>query len=68
MLARNVRLVPYVAVFNACDSGPCLNGATCVDHNGSFTCTCSSDFTGPRCEVRKYQFSVTSAGGTDLGC
>ena len=41
---------------NHCASKPCLNGATCVDRNGYFTCTCPSEYTGTRCQFGKYQF------------
>lgn len=36
---------------NECDPSPCLNGATCVDGQGSFTCRCPPGFNGTRCET-----------------
>ena len=41
------------AVLTACDSDPCLNGASCNNEAGSFTCTCPDGFTGDTCETSK---------------
>lgn len=35
---------------NECDSSPCLNGATCMDHVKYFTCHCPYGYTGTNCE------------------
>ena len=62
---RNVFLVHYltskegkvliVFIFleetNKCSSNPCLYGATCTNILNGYTCACSANFTGPRCEV-----------------
>uniref|UniRef100_A0A2K6F420 Sushi, nidogen and EGF-like domain-containing protein 1 n=1 Tax=Propithecus coquereli TaxID=379532 RepID=A0A2K6F420_PROCO len=34
-----------------CSSGPCLNGGSCVDLVGNYTCVCAEPFEGPRCET-----------------
>ena len=35
-----------------CGMRPCANSAPCADSStGGFTCTCSSDFKGPLCDV-----------------
>ena len=34
---------------NECASNPCLNGATCVDDDNRFTCTCASGWRGATC-------------------
>lgn len=34
-----------------CASGPCLNGGSCVDLVGNFTCLCTEPFEGARCET-----------------
>lgn len=33
-----------------CLSRPCLGGGTCEAHDGTFTCFCTTDRTGERCE------------------
>ncbi len=37
-----------------CDSSPCAEGATCVNHvhNASFSCACAAGWAGPLCGVR----------------
>ena len=32
-----------------CASGPCLNGASCIDTQFGFVCTCASGYTGTNC-------------------
>lgn len=34
-----------------CASDPCMNGGTCQDGLASFTCVCSEEFVGERCEL-----------------
>ncbi|KAJ8280395.1 hypothetical protein GJAV_G00054020 [Gymnothorax javanicus] len=37
---------------DACERAPCLNGGTCTSlPSGGFQCTCTSQFTGGRCEI-----------------
>ena len=38
-----------------CSSGPCLNGATCIQDNSTatYTCLCTPDWTGPTCALGK---------------
>ena len=33
-----------------CSFRPCLGGGSCEEHDGTFTCFCTSDRTGERCE------------------
>jgi len=51
--AWEVPMDECIAALNAdeCDSSPCKNGATCVDGEMQFTCTCAGGFTGPLCEI-----------------
>ena len=41
---------------NMCSSNPCLYGATCTNILNGYTCACSANFTGPRCEVATGKF------------
>jgi hypothetical protein len=34
-----------------CDSSPCANGGTCSDLFGAYSCECTADFQGERCEL-----------------
>ncbi len=43
----------FVGDGNQCDSDPCMNGGTCNDLIGSFSCSCPSEFGGDLCEMRK---------------
>lgn len=38
-------------ILNECNSGPCHNGGTCIDHLGKFECECTNDYSGQRCEL-----------------
>ena len=39
---------------------PCENGATCVDNDGSYTCTCLAGYEGPNCQDSKI-FTVSAS-------
>ena len=34
-----------------CESGPCQNGATCVDGVADYSCECEEGWTGKDCEI-----------------
>ncbi|KAL3870956.1 hypothetical protein ACJMK2_038981 [Sinanodonta woodiana] len=34
-----------------CETEPCLNGASCIDNLGFYTCICTPGWTGTNCEV-----------------
>ena len=36
-----------------CLYNPCMNGGTCIDNPGSYTCRCPSGWTGVNCTVGK---------------
>ncbi|XP_060599315.1 uncharacterized protein LOC132752921 isoform X2 [Ruditapes philippinarum] len=52
---------------NECMPQPCLNGGSCIDGTGDFTCLCRPDFAGNICEIEinrcKYG-NVCYNGGT----
>ena len=49
-----------------CDSNPCKNGATCLDHNSNFSCLCKPGLTGRLCELHQNRCESTPCqnGGT----
>ena len=32
-------------------SNPCLNGGTCINNAGSYTCRCAPGWTGEKCQI-----------------
>lgn len=48
-------MFPYVARcdvdINECESDPCLHNGTCNDLIDDFSCNCTTNFTGKRCEI-----------------
>ena len=36
-----------------CSSNPCMNGASCQDGMGSYSCSCKDGFFGSHCETGK---------------
>ena len=42
----------YVVEITACSSDPCVNGATCVDHVGSYSCQCVPGYEGTNCQSK----------------
>ncbi|MBN3303546.1 coagulation factor VII [Amia ocellicauda] len=55
---------------NECDSGPCENGATCVDQMKSYSCLCLSGYEGRNCqnEVRTSLGCIYKNGGCEHFC
>ena len=43
--------VYYILDINECESNPCVNGGTCFDNIGHFTCDCTPEFGGSRCHL-----------------
>jgi cysteine-rich repeat protein len=41
---------PQCFNIDECLSNPCLNGATCIDEDGGYTCFCPKDYRGSLCE------------------
>ena len=42
--------------FDPCDNTPCMNNATCVSVDATYTCTCSVGYTGSLCETSKRRY------------
>ena len=40
-----------LADIDECDSNPCVNNGTCIDGVNGFTCNCTREFGGDRCEI-----------------
>ena len=36
---------------NECLEKPCKNGATCVNHPGTYSCNCKGGFMGRHCQI-----------------
>ena len=50
-----------------CHSSPCLFGGRCEAHDGTFTCFCTPDRTGDRCERRSVTEDDVSVASFDGG-
>ena len=52
----------YTTDINECEAnggmGECLNGATCNNIEGTFTCTCLNGWTGQLCTNGKNQIEI----------
>lgn len=44
-----------LAEIDECSSTPCLNGATCIDEIGQFSCQCPPNLAGILCETGQYK-------------
>ena len=42
----------YTEGSGPCQNNPCEGGGMCEEHDGTFTCFCTSDRTGDRCEKK----------------
>ena len=49
-------------VYNYCRDHACLNGATCVNGEDGYTCSCSPVHYGDRCQVRGEKWQVSNHG------
>ncbi len=46
-------MILFEDTIDQCLSNPCLNGSTCVDGNGEYTCICADGFEGTKCDIGK---------------
>ena len=44
----------YSLDINECESDPCMNGGTCINHLNQFECDCTPGYTGDTCETGEY--------------
>ena len=52
-----------------CDSNPCMNGGSCYDGDNSYTCDCTSGFSGENCDSKYGNlFPGTKSGAWGSGC
>ena len=56
----------FVLDGNECSSNPCQNGGTCVDGCASYTCRCTSHYTGTNYEHFSGNLRVFAGYGRDL--
>ena len=44
----------HILDINECLNNPCLNGGTCENVEGGYTCRCVAGWEGPECDTGKY--------------
>ena len=44
----------FISEIDECTSRPCMNGATCVDGVGSYSCICLAGYVGNTCETGRF--------------
>ena len=47
---------PILSDIDECDSNPCQNDGQCVDGVNSYTCECTSGYSGDNCDTSEYLF------------
>ena len=56
MLLRNINSLHPISDKDPCRENPCLNNGVCKRNgNNDFTCSCTEDYKGSRCEGRMTQ-------------
>ena len=51
----------YTEGSGPCQNNPCQGGGMCEEHDGTFTCFCTSDRTGDRCEKELSEHDIKIA-------
>ena len=47
-----------------CAANPCLNGGQCIDGVAVFTCICTAEYTGTRCETLAGEYNISKGVGS----
>ena len=50
---HNILMQPYFVIVSPCSSSPCLNAGICRNNGDSFSCTCTTGYTGLRCQTKR---------------
>lgn len=47
-------MLSFCSDIDDCDSGPCMNGATCTDKVNGYQCDCAPGYSGMNCDQSEY--------------
>ncbi|KOB77926.1 Crumbs, partial [Operophtera brumata] len=61
---KDAEIKPFIGCIKTCLSGPCLNGGTCTDRDGNYTCSCANGWTGARCNRSVCEHNPCQTGGS----
>ena len=47
------KLLSFLSDIDECATNPCMNGGSCVDGIGSYSCSCPTGYEGDQCQIGK---------------